>query len=74
VEYELEDDAFDALDNMDGSELLGKVLHCSIAKTMPKLTPGKAVWSAEEWIKDNMKEEGAQEGDDDIEFTTLVPN
>eukprot|EP01034_Spumella_vulgaris_P021918 gene21919-27996_t len=41
---------------------------------MPKLTPGKAVWSAEEWIKDNMKEEGVQGGDDDIEFTTLVPN
>lgn len=59
---------------MDGAELFGKVLHCSIAKTAPKLVPGKAVWNAEEWIKENMKEVGEGEApDDDVEFTALVP-
>ncbi len=75
VEYEIEEDAFDALENMDGAELFGKVLHCNIAKTMPKLTAGKAVWNAEEWIKENMKEGGGMEGmEDEVEYTTLVPN
>ena len=40
VEYDLEEDAQDALDNMDGSELFGKVLRCNIAKTIPKTEKG----------------------------------
>ena len=32
VEYDLEEDALDCLDNMDGAELYGKVLHVTIAK------------------------------------------
>ncbi len=58
---------------MDGAELFGKTLHCNIAKTAPKLEAGKAVWSAEEWIKENMKVDG-DGADDEVEFTTLVPN
>lgn len=39
---------------MDGAELFGKTLSCTIAKTMSKTPHGKAIWSADEWIKDNL--------------------
>ncbi len=36
---------------MEGSELHGKVLKCSFARPQTKLTPGKAVWAVEEFLK-----------------------
>lgn len=65
VEFEDELDASDAIDNMDGSELFGRVLRCNHAKAMTKLTPGKAVWNDEEWIKSNLDggADGAAEGE-----------
>eukprot|EP01038_Epipyxis_sp_PR26KG_P014320 gene14320-19209_t len=56
VEFDLEEDAADALDNMDGAELFGKVLRCNIARAIPKVAIGKAVWSAEEWIQNSLNE------------------
>lgn len=66
VEYDLEEDASDAIDNMDGSELFGKVLRCNIAKAMPKLAPGKAIWSAEEWIQKSLKDGDHYIDDDEV--------
>ena len=62
VEFVLPEDAGDALENMDGSELYGKVLHVSIAKALPKAEKGQAMWASEEWINAELKEE--QEDDE----------
>jgi hypothetical protein len=51
---------------MDGAELFGKTLTCTIAKTTSKTPHGKAVWSADEWIKDNL--------DVDVEKIEESPN
>lgn len=74
MEYELEEDAAAALDNMDGSELYGKVLRCNIAKAMPKLPPGKAIWSAEEWLQNSLNDDNVPTEDDTIEPANLVPS
>ena len=74
MEYELEEDAAAALDNMDGSELYGKVLRCNIAKAMPKLPPGKAIWSAEEWLQNSLNDDNVPTEDDNIEPANLVPS
>ena len=77
VEYDLDEDAAAAMDNMDGSELYGKVLRCNIAKAMPKLPPGKAIWSAEEWIQNSLKDEDKDvlEGAGDVvEESNLNPS
>lgn len=74
IEFESEDDARDAIDNMDGSELFGKVLRCNVAKALPKLAPGKAAWSSEEWIQSNLNDENNQNQDDEIlPEVTLIP-
>lgn len=79
VEFDLEEDAAAAIDNMDGAELFGKVLRCSVAKPMPKVAAGKALWSAEEWIRNSLKDGdgggGLRDVDDDEVFDapTLVP-
>ena len=39
---------------MDGAEILGKVLKCKFAKSETKIQHGKAVWSSEEWIQNNL--------------------
>ena len=56
VEFDLEEDASDAIENMDGAELFGKVIRCNIARQIPKMDKGKAVWSAEEWIQSSMQD------------------
>ena len=56
VEFETEEDCADAIENMEGSELFGKVLRCNIAKPMSKAPSGKAVWSADEWIQNSLKD------------------
>lgn len=61
VEFDLDEDAADAIENMDGAELFGKVIRCNIARQLPKMDKGKAVWSADDWIKNSLmgQEEGA---------------
>eukprot|EP00601_Ochromonadales_sp_CCMP2298_P007032 CAMPEP_0173205762 /NCGR_PEP_ID=MMETSP1141-20130122/20942_1 /TAXON_ID=483371 /ORGANISM="non described non described, Strain CCMP2298" /LENGTH=125 /DNA_ID=CAMNT_0014131741 /DNA_START=142 /DNA_END=519 /DNA_ORIENTATION=+ len=70
VEYDLDEDAADAIENMDGSELLGRVLRCNLAKEAPKLAPGKAIWSAEEWLQ---KQDGGGDADEVVEAANLEP-
>lgn len=53
VEFDLPEDCADALENMDGAELNGHTLRCNIAKQAPN-EAGKPIWSAEEWIKNNL--------------------
>lgn len=67
VEFELEDDCSAALENMEGAELFGKTIRCNIAKPSASKTPGKAVWSAEEWIQKSMTDEGGQGIEDAFE-------
>ena len=58
VEFDLEEDCAAALENMDGAELFGKTIRCNIAKPSASKTPGKAIWSAEEWIQNSLAEDG----------------
>ena len=55
VDFEEEEDAQAAIENMDGAEILGRVLKCNIAKADTKLQHGKAIWSAEEWLQKSLK-------------------
>ena len=63
VQFEEEEDAEAAIENRDGSELLGRVLRCNVAREHKiKLGSHKAVWAAaDEWYQNNLKEgdEGA---------------
>lgn len=43
VKFELADDAADAMDNMEGAELLGKVLKVNVSKPMQG-NGNRAVW------------------------------
>ena len=68
VEFDLDQDCADALENMDGAELFGRTLHCSIAKPVKQTgEQDKAVWSADSWIANNLAdgEVAANEFDDD---------
>ena len=59
VTFELEGDAAEALYNMDGSELFGRVLRVNVARAMShKLGSSKAVWSADSWFQESLTEEG----------------
>ena len=77
VEFEQEEDCAEALENMHGAELFGKVLRCSIAKPMANVNKGQAVWTSEDWILNHMNSEGDEnndfEGIDKIEIESLNP-
>lgn len=64
VDYEEEEDAAAAVENMHGSELQGKVLKVNMARATVKLQPGKAVWSSEEWLNKSIKQ-GDEMNDED---------
>jgi RNA recognition motif-containing protein len=52
VEFDDADDAAEALDNMDGAELMGRTLNVSLAQangSMPE--HNKAVWSTDDWFQ-----------------------
>mmetsp|Transcript_20342 Transcript_20342/g.25938 ORF Transcript_20342/g.25938 Transcript_20342/m.25938 type:complete len:151 (+) Transcript_20342:73-525(+) len=60
IEYVDGDDAAEAIYNMDGAELFGKTLTVNIAQAeRMNLGSNKAVWSTEEWFKEQsgMKED-----------------
>jgi len=60
---------------MDGSELNGHTLKCNIAKGTPQIEAGRALWTAEDWIKNNLNEIEKYEGqDDNMEVDSLIPN
>ena len=53
LEFVEADDANEAIYNMDGSELFGKSLTVNVAQAEKmKLGSSKAVWSTEEWFKE----------------------
>eukprot|EP01100_Stratorugosa_tubuloviscum_P014092 TRINITY_DN735_c0_g1_i1.p1 TRINITY_DN735_c0_g1~~TRINITY_DN735_c0_g1_i1.p1 ORF type:complete len:116 (-),score=59.06 TRINITY_DN735_c0_g1_i1:106-453(-) len=54
VEYELNEDAAAALDNMHNSELFGKTIKCNLATLQPVKT--KAVWDEDEWHVDRLNQ------------------
>lgn len=58
VDFEDEDDASAAVENMNGSELQGRVLKVTKARATVKLQPGKPVWSSEEWLDKSLKQSG----------------
>jgi peptidyl-prolyl isomerase E (cyclophilin E) len=62
VEFSLEEDAAAAIENMDGSELFGKTVHCKLAKHN-KLGGGKAIWSSDDW-KRELGDDGANMEED----------
>lgn len=67
VEFESEDDAVAAVENMDGAELYGRVIRVNFSRPM-KGKAGKAVWAeADEWLaslKDAQQDAGEDAGDD----------
>ncbi|PVU96125.1 hypothetical protein BB561_001370 [Smittium simulii] len=54
IEFEVAEDAQDAIDNMNDAELFGKTIHVNVAKA-GKYTENsnKPVWSDENWLKKN---------------------
>jgi peptidyl-prolyl isomerase E (cyclophilin E) len=69
VEFEDDEDAKEALDNMDGAELFGRTLRVTLAKPQQGAGggAGKAVWAAGDWFANlaaqELEEEGAAGGD-----------
>ena len=54
VEYEDAEDASECIDNMDGSELMGRVLMVNLAQPSQYLSQqggDKAIWSTDEWFQ-----------------------
>lgn len=55
MEYTDADDASEAVYNLDGSELYGKVLSVNLAREgQGRLDPNKAVWSTDEFYQETI--------------------
>jgi len=68
LEFELNEDAAAAIDNMNESELMGKTIRVNIAKPQ-KNKSSRAVWNSDEWLLENTGPEsqsngGVEEGGD----------
>jgi len=69
VEFELEEDAKAAIDNMNESEIFGRTIRTNIAR--PQFSSKKEglhhrpVWADEDWLKKHAMKEGEEEADDD---------
>lgn len=60
VEYQDADDATEAIYNMDGAELFGRVLNVNLAQNnQVSLGSNKAVWTTDEWFQ--RQNEGEEE-------------
>ncbi|KAI9820081.1 MAG: hypothetical protein M1826_000967 [Phylliscum demangeonii] len=57
VEFEVQEDALEALDNMDQSELYGRVIKVAAAKPQKEANEGlgskTAIWQQEGWLAQN---------------------
>ncbi len=61
IEYQDAEDANEAIYNMDGAELFGRVLNVNLAqKNQVSLGSNKAVWTTDEWFQ-KQNGEGAEE-------------
>ena len=62
MEFQLEEDAVEAIDNMDGSELFGRTLKVNLAKpSATKGQVGKALWATEEYLQKSLNEGDVEE-------------
>ena len=61
VEFELEADARECVDNLHGAELAGRTLRVTVARPQRAKGQGKAVWSAENWFKSLADGAGGEE-------------
>jgi len=52
LEYELQEDAAAAIDNMHEAELYGRTMVCNIAKPSKK-NSSRAVWNSDDWLVQN---------------------
>ena len=64
MEFDLDEDAAAAIENMEGSEIFGKVLSVSIARNLKTDggnagSRGKAIWSTEEFLEREAREKDA---------------
>jgi len=70
VEFELEADARECVDNLHGAELAGRTLRVTVARPQRAKGQGQAVWSADNWFKSlesgAVGEVSAAGGDEDI--------
>ncbi|XP_065323301.1 uncharacterized protein LOC135930432 isoform X2 [Gordionus sp. m RMFG-2023] len=60
VEFESPEDAHDAIDNMNESEILGRTLRVHLAKP-PKTSGNRAIWTNEEWLKERQSQDTSEE-------------
>ena len=66
VEYQEPDDAEEAIYNLDGAELLGRVLKVSMAQPnqASKLSQGasmnEAIWKSDEWFQQQVSDQADQ--------------
>ena len=72
VEYQNADDAAEAIFNMDGAELFGRVLNVNLARNNPvNLGSSKAVWTTDEWFQQHNGEGTGQHTDVNKEVEAL---
>lgn len=60
IEFHDADDAAEAIYNMDGAELLGKILNVCLAQpnqTMSMVNSNKAIWSTDDWYLQNQQQQ-----------------
>lgn len=69
VEFELPEDATAAMENMNNAELYGRVLHVNLAQPQV-LSAKKAIWTTEEWMEKNLKENAEQQQSSENGSTT----
>ena len=70
VEFQLPEDAADAIDNMDNSEILGKTIRVNTAKPVKfKDSNNRPIWSDDEYLR---KVTMGEEGDNDLQDTTTT--
>eukprot|EP01069_Polyplicarium_translucidae_P000142 Polyplicarium_translucidae@DN1077_c0_g1_i1.p4 len=72
VEYEEENDATAAIENMHDSEIYGRVITVNLARSPPR-QPGEApqpVWASDDFLKRRLEEQGLHV--DEVEMDALV--
>mmetsp|Transcript_14249 Transcript_14249/g.23591 ORF Transcript_14249/g.23591 Transcript_14249/m.23591 type:complete len:149 (+) Transcript_14249:88-534(+) len=83
VEFDDADDAAEALDNMDGADLMGRTLNVSLAQASGSSSNpahNKAVWSTDEWFQQQQagvesaaeKEQREKEQGDEVQLKEQV--
>lgn len=63
IEFQLPEDAADAIDNMDNGEILGKTIRVNIAKPMRfKESASKPIWADDEYLRAHDKDDSESKG------------